>query len=159
MFATNVKVLKRGGIGFVTGFICAIAVLVFLDWLPPGHDLGLLEQERQTRCLWLATAIASGAAIFAMFAATWRISEFWLWFAVAFGAIAVIPVGQFSDGSLVPLGVCYVNTGFQRVKPWVFGINVSAALVTAAIIHWTRRNSPKDLQKDPSSPQSDGLDQ
>ncbi|MDB5341066.1 MAG: hypothetical protein JWN70_6685 [Planctomycetaceae bacterium] len=154
MFATTVNVLKRGGIGFVAGFICAIMVLVFVDWLPPHRDLSQPGLEQQARSLWLATAIASGVAIFAMFAPTIRVSQFWLWFAVVFGGIAVIPVGQFPDGTLVPFGTYYVNLGFQSEKARILGINISAALVIAAIIHWTRLF----FRKGRSFRQPDGLD-
>lgn len=154
MFAKTMNVLKRGAIGFIAGFICAILVLVFMDWLPAHNDLSQLQLEQRDRSLWLATAIAASSALCTMFAATIRVSQFWLWFAVAFGAIAVIPVGQFPDGSLVPFGTCYVNPGFKSEKPLVLGINFSAALVIAAIIHWTQLYFGK---RRPSL-QSDGLD-
>ena len=113
MLATSIKLLKRGGIGFVAGFVCAVAVLVFLDWLPTSPDLSQFELDEQARFLRLATAIAVGTALFVMFAATIRVSQFWLWFTVAFGCIAVVPVGQFPDGSLVPLGMCSSTRDFS----------------------------------------------
>jgi hypothetical protein len=133
-----VGTLKRGVIGFVAGFVVACFVLVFNGTLPagPSNDLNALEIDQQTRSLWMAFYIAIGIAVLTMIAGRVRLSQFWLWFVLAFGVICVVPFWPHKDGSLLPFATPYVNFGFHATDAIILSVHVSIALAVAAIIQW-----------------------
>jgi hypothetical protein len=85
--------------------------------------------------LWLALLIACGAGFVAVLAGGMRVSKYWLWFCVTFGAICLIPYWPHKSG-LLPLGTVYVNRGFwEEYRTACLAVHIVLSLVLAAIIH------------------------
>lgn len=144
-----VALFVRGIVGWGAGFIIACYGLTFFDVLPWTNDLSQPELDQRDASLRLAIYAAWGCAGFSMLAGRKRISRYWLWFALAFGVICVVPVWPGKGHGLLPFGTFYVHYGHGPEVIPMLAIHVAVAALIAAGI---KRVFPKTDQR----PKADG---
>ena len=120
-------------IGAIAALVVTFLVLAFVDCLgPPGERSASEEQRYQLGLKILACSPAAGAMI-GIFLGGRRVSRYWLWFALVFGATCLIFTSRYKDGSLKPVAASYVNhPPCSWSKACLFAIHLSSA----AIIAW-----------------------
>ncbi|QDT63803.1 hypothetical protein [Calycomorphotria hydatis] len=124
----------KAAVGFFVGVVLAYYFLVFTGALIPHSDLNSSEIVRNRNAYRLVLLFGLVFSIPAAVLSHRKVSRFWLWFVLAFGAICVLPCLPFKGGVLLPLGTPYVNYGFQRLDLVILIFHVLLSLGIASAI-------------------------
>ncbi len=125
-------------VGFVSGCMLSMFVLVFAGKVPngPSSDLSQMELERRSLAIILAIVVGTITAILAIMGGKKKLSRVWMYFVIAFGVIAIVPVWPSKSGYLLPLATPYVNFGFQAQDLWLLTLHS----LSAGVVAYTLRN-------------------
>jgi hypothetical protein len=128
------SLLGRAIAGATAAFMAAIFVVAFYDHLPCGSESSVSEANRGQVGLRILVWSAISGAVVGVVLGKRKVSRYWLWLALIFGAICVIPVFPSKSGRL-PLGTPYINGPFSPEKMQLLAIHLGLAALIALPIH------------------------